>query len=252
MNLILTIATHGNETIGHRVAKRLQGIQLQNGTIQVLVANPLAYKKRKRFIDEDLNRSFPGNSEGNHEQKIAATLMPIIQSADVVIDIHSTTSDLKDALIITKADRRTLECVKAIQPKYVLLMQFSKTNALISNAKIGIAFEYGADKDQRAIEKTVRGIERLLVHLGCITKRVPKNNTVTTIFEVRESMVKPKNATLRSTIKNYRQVKKGEVYAYDSKQGEIRAKKDFYPILFGEKNYKDYFGFVSYKKRLLQ
>jgi succinylglutamate desuccinylase len=253
MNIILNIATHGNETIGHKVAEKLKRVKLQSGTLKVQVANPLAYKKRKRFIDQDLNRSFPGNSNGNYERKIAAKLLPIIKSADVVIDIHSTTSGLKDALIVTKADKKTLACVKAINPKYVLLMSFTKTHALISNAKVGIAFEYGADKDQKTINKTVLGIKKLLAHLGALPKQAFKNNDKETIlFEVRESVNKPEKSKLKSSVKNYSLIKKGAVYAYDSQNQDIKAKRDFYPILFGEKNYKDYFGFASYKKSIIR
>lgn len=253
MNIILNIATHGNETIGHRVAEKLRGLKFKTGTLQVQVANPLAYKKQKRFIDQDLNRSFPGKNNGNYEQRIAARLLPIIKSADVVIDIHSTTSGLKNALIITKSDKKTLACAKAICPKYILLMSFSRTHSLISNAKVGIAFEYGADKDQKTINKTALGIKRLLAHLEMISKEKFKTKCKkrSLFFNVEEVIRKPSGAILKPTIKNYKIIKKGETYAYGPEGQEIKAERDFYPILFGEKNYKDYFGFASYKQKVL-
>lgn len=252
MKVILNIATHGDETIGNSVAKKLKNLKLKIGTLSIQIANPVAYRRRKRFIDQDLNRSFPGKANGNHEQKLAFKLLPIIKSADIVIDIHSTTSDLKDALIVTKSDSKTLACVKVINPKYFLKMSVTKDNALISNAKVGIAFEFGRDRDIKTINKTVLGIKRLLSHLKMLSNKTLKIHPVKTkiiFFDVKKIVEKPKGALLKRSIRNYHLVKKGSVYAYDSSGREIKAERDFYPILFGEKNYKDYFGFASYIKK---
>lgn len=221
MKIILNIATHGDETIGHKVVEKIKKLKLNSyHELIINIANPKAYYIRKRFIDQDLNRSFPGNLNGNHEQRIAAKLFPVIKSADLVIDIHSTTSDLKDALIITKLNKKTKEYIKVIKPKYLLWMKATKNSALISNAKVGIAFEYGSDTSRVAISNTVRDIKNLLGYLRVID------------FKNKE----------HKKIKNYKLVKSGTVYAkYKNKY--IKAKNDFTPILFGEKNYKDIFGF---------
>ena len=107
MKILLNIATHGDETIGHAVAKEIQKLKITKGKVIIHVANEKAYKLKKRFVDQDLNRSFPGNVEGNHEQRLAVNILPIVKSADLVIDIHSTTSELKDALIVTKQNKKT-------------------------------------------------------------------------------------------------------------------------------------------------
>jgi len=47
-------------------------------------------------------------------------------------------------------------------------------------------------------------------------------------------------------IKNFKMVKKNDTIAV--REGKaITSKKDFYPILFGEKAYKDIFGFSAIK-----
>jgi predicted deacylase len=244
---ILNIGTHGDEQIGLKVAREIEKLTIIQGELIVNVANPKAFQVKKRFIDEDLNRAFPGKKNGNYEQNRAYELVPLIKSADVVVDIHSTTSELKDALIVTKLDKKTKEYLRVISPKYALVMNATKNNAFISYAKTGIAFEYGKDKDPKVAKKIILDITKLLVHLGMISnpnKAVVQ--TVTTFFDVYTSVVKPKGAVLDGKTKNYVLVKKGQVYARIHKK-ELVAEKDFYPILFGNKNYKEIFGFAGKK-----
>jgi predicted deacylase len=248
MNVILNILTHGDEIVGLKVAKEIGKLQIQNGHVEIQVANELAYQKRRRFIDQDLNRSFPGKSDGNHEQRLAAKIAPKVKEADVVIDIHSTRSGLKDALIVTKINKKTRECIESIAPKYLLYMRATKNNALISNAKIGIAFEYGKNNDERALKNIVMGIKRLLIHLNMLKGDKKRKSTKTTWLDVYGTVPKPKGARLSATVKNYKIIKRGSVFA-SHKGNVITAPKTFYPILFGENSYKEIFGF---KARLLK
>ncbi|MFZ2390467.1 MAG: succinylglutamate desuccinylase/aspartoacylase family protein, partial [Minisyncoccales bacterium] len=205
-----------------------------------------AFELNKRYIDQDLNRSFPGKKNGNYEEKLAYKLLPIIKSADVVLDIHSTTSESKDAIIVTKLNNKILKCINSIQPKNVLIMNATKNNALISQAKIGIAFEYGKDDDSVAIKKTFEGIKKLLNYLKIINLKYKKTNKIINYFNVTSVVPKPKGYKLIKKIKNYKLIKKGSVYAIN-KNKKILATEDFYPILFGEKKYENIFGFKGKK-----
>jgi len=239
MKILLVIATHGNEKIGLKVAKEIEKLNIDN--LVVKIGNEKALKLNKRYIDQDLNRSFPGKRNGDYEERRAFELSPIIKSADIVIDIHSTTSNIKDTLIVSKLNKEMLLCIKSIQPKYVIIMEKSK-NSLISQAKIGISFEYGKDNSMIALKKIVLDIKKLLNHFGLIKAILPKNKTATKYFNVTSIVPKPKGYKLLNKIKNYTLVKKGTAYA-TNKNKKLIADEDFYPILFGEKNYKNYFGF---------
>lgn len=192
------------------------------------------------------NRSFPGKKNGNYEERRAYELMPLVKSADFVIDIHSTTSQLKDALIVTKLNKKMLEYVKIIQPRRVLLMNVVKNKDLLSYAKAGVAFEYGGDKDPVVLKKIVNGIKSLFAYFGIISIASKKIKINTTFFKVYKSVLKPEGAKLDKKIKNYNPIKKGQTYAILGDK-KIKAKNDFYPVLFGEKNYEDIFGFAARK-----
>ena len=246
MKIILNILTHGDEKIGLKVAKEIEKLNINKNILSVQIANKKAFEIHKRFIDQDLNRSFPGKKFGNHEQKLAYKLLPIIKSADIVIDIHSTTSNLKNTLIVEKFNKKTIKYIKVIQPKYVLVMNATKNNALISQAKIGIAFEYGKDNDPNTLKKIVADIKKLFKHLGLINIRISKRKNTTKYFNVFSKVHKPKEYKLLKKIKNYKLIYKGETFARRGNKYLI-AEEDFYPILFRERNYKDYFGFRGKK-----
>jgi len=242
MKIILNILTHGDERIGLKVVREIKKLNINRNALVVQIANRRAFKLRKRFVDQDLNRSFPGKKNGNYEEKLAYKISPIIKSADIVIDIHSTRSDLKDAIIVTKLDRATKKYIKAMQPKYVLVMNATKNKALISQAKIGLAFEYGKDNDSATLKKVVADIKKLFCYIGLIDIQLPKSKTTMQYFNVVSEVTKPREYVLLKKIKNYKIVHKGEVFATNGKNPLI-AKESFYPILFGSENYETIFGF---------
>lgn len=247
MKVLLNMATHGDEKIGLKVVEAIKKIKITNGLLATNIANKRAFKLGKRFIDQDLNRSFPGCPTGNYEKRLAYKLSPIINSVDVVIDIHSTTSNLKNAIIITRLNKKTKKCIEAISPDYVLLMTVTKNNALISGAKIGIAFEYGSDNDNVSLKNTIVGVKRLLAHLNMISDDyLNETRNYPIFFNVYKTIPKPKGAKLNKNIRNCILVKKGQVYA-KVKDKSIIADNNFFPILFGEKKYEDIFGFAAKK-----
>jgi len=245
MKIILNIMTHGDERIGLKVSKEIEKLHISKDTLAVQIANPRALAANKRFIDQDLNRSFPGKKDGNYEQRRAYNLLPAVKKADMVIDIHSTTSNLKDALIVTSMSKKIKEYIGVIKPKYLLLMNAVKNKDMISHTKHGIAFEYGKDKDASVLKKIVMDIKRIFGHLGIIEPvALSKKNIETQYFNVTSTVAKPKGYKLMGNIKNYKLVKNGQSYARDRNKF-LRAKEDFYPVLFGQKNYEDIFGFKA-------
>ncbi len=244
MKVLLNILTHGDERIGLKVAREIQKIETHNHSLVVQYANDRAYRLKRRFIDQDLNRSFPGKKKGNYEERIAYKLSSPIKSADLVIDIHSTKSELRDSIIVTKLKNKTLKYIKAIQPRYVLVMNVSQDQALISQAKVGIAFEYGKDNDPLVLKKIVRDLKKLFSQIGLLDLELPKRKFLTKYFNVYSEVKKPKKYKLLPKIKNYKLIHRGIAFATNGKD-YLTAEESFYPILFGNSNYKTIFGFAS-------
>lgn len=251
MKIILNILTHGDERIGLKVAREIVKLGVDPDVLVVQIANEKAAQLRKRFVEKDLNRSFPGKMRGKYEERLAYKLLPIIKSADVVIDIHSTTTDLKNAIIVTKVNQQTIRLVKAIGPQFLIYMKPSGDTALISGAKVGLAFEYGNDHDPKVVQRIVQGVKRLLVALGIGHIRISLNKLPVRYLEVTGQVGKPAGYKLMSDVKNYKLIPKGKAFAMNKKGDELVAKKDFSPVLFGNNSYKDIFGFEATKSKVL-
>ncbi len=244
--------THGTEKIFQKVFLNLKSLPTdivgvdEEIKINLLISNTLAVTRGIRYLEKDLNRSFPGNPNGCFEEKLAFKLKPIVDEQDVVIDIHSTESGLKDAVILTRITEKNLNLVRATNAKNVLLMDLTVNNALISSAKIGIGLEFGSDNSLRAIRKTTDCIKLILNQLGSEIKVDARATAKKRFFRITRIINKPEGFIALDTIKNYELVKKDEVYAYHPKTGrKLRARTDFYPILFGEPQY-EHFGFMGF------
>jgi aspartoacylase len=113
--------THGNEYTG---VWCIQHLQTQTSKLQTLypslsisteLANPLAFSKNQRFVDTDLNREFSidrlRQQQSMHESQRARQLEQMYcdptkeyPSIDVMIDLHSTTSNMGITLIVPESD----------------------------------------------------------------------------------------------------------------------------------------------------
>jgi uncharacterized protein len=95
--LIVTGAVHGNETCGtvaiRRVLDEIAGDRLAivAGELSfVPITNPLAYERRQRQGDRNLNRKLaPTDAPREFEDRIANWLCPLLARHDVLLDLHS-------------------------------------------------------------------------------------------------------------------------------------------------------------------
>lgn len=238
---------HGDELIGKKIISKLEKLNIKKGTLGLILANPRAIEVKKRFIDQDLNRSFPGNAKGNHEEKLAHELKEKLNEFDFVLDIHSTVTDTKDLIIITKSNKKILDLIAIFKPKRVALMKRSiSRKALTYHCKAGISFEYGKDKDLNVLNKIEKDILYILGGFGVTKNKLKEKNNKIEFYKIEGMVLKDENDRLSRKIRNFKLIKKGEAIAKSGRE-VVSAKKDFYPVLFGGKSYKDIFGFEAEK-----
>src|SRR5205085_1727922 len=90
---------HGDEPLGPKLAATLIKNPLPG--VSALVANPAAVAASTRFIDQDLNRSFPGDpSAAGYESRRAAELLTLARGYDLVLDFHNTLCPHNDCCFI--------------------------------------------------------------------------------------------------------------------------------------------------------
>ena len=255
MKILIVGSTHGHEKIGLKVIDELRKLNLDSNQVEFVVGNPKASELGVPFTEGDLNRIFPGRPDGNYEEKRAFELSKKIKLADLVIDIHSTkTTDLGEnsMVIVTKYDDETKRILDLISPPKVLIMRYKSNNALISQAKVGIAFEYGLDDSEAVLKATIHDIVTIFKSYGLIEQNTCSNPRVpspSSVFDVYDAFKKNFDGdyVLSDEIENFKQIKEGGVVCSTNSNKRIVADEDFYPILFGNNRYKDILGFKAHK-----
>lgn len=155
--------THGNERIGVYLEKKFSRcpalVQRPSFSTQVFLANPQAVAVGVRYIDRDLNRSFDldrlqNDHSTSYEDLRAKSLYQMIgpnsnAPIDVILDIHSTTSNSGLTLIIDDENRFTLQLASYLQQVDSAIKIYSTAHsgrsrdALRSLAKYGFCLEVG-------------------------------------------------------------------------------------------------------------
>lgn len=101
LRVLITGAVHDNETCGTHAILRVIGeidaglLALKSGMVTfVPVANTLAYQKKQRNGDRNLNRRLrPTSDPKEFEDHVANWLCPLMQQHQVLLDLHSFRGD---------------------------------------------------------------------------------------------------------------------------------------------------------------
>ncbi|MFM7417408.1 MAG: succinylglutamate desuccinylase/aspartoacylase family protein [Alphaproteobacteria bacterium] len=101
-HLALVALTHGNEIAGAAVLAEMlvAGIRPERGRLSLIFANTEAFlafdpanPTATRYLDEDLNRLWGEDrlqsSRDSREMRRVRALLPVIESVDVLVDLHS-------------------------------------------------------------------------------------------------------------------------------------------------------------------
>ena len=95
--LLVLGAVHGNEVCGTRAIERVLGeldagsYAIERGTLTLVpVTNPLAYQKKQRQGDRNLNRNLGVTDQPvDFEDHVANVLCPLLAAHEVLLDLHS-------------------------------------------------------------------------------------------------------------------------------------------------------------------
>jgi len=221
-NIAIVICLHGDELFGLEIMDKL------SKNIPVFIGNPLAIEKRRRFIDMDLNRSFPGDEKGSYEEKRAAYLLNELKNFDCVIDIHSSSCDLELFGIITKVNEKNLALANKLGLKKLIIMseKVGLGKSLIDHVPCGISLEIGPHEKKENIDEVIKAINN-------------SNGVEEHEIEFLEvfSVIPKIERNIKILINNFKPVKKGSLIAKGKK--DYYAEEDFIPLFVGEKAYEN-------------
>eukprot|EP00586_Coscinodiscus_wailesii_P021202 CAMPEP_0172500208 /NCGR_PEP_ID=MMETSP1066-20121228/135753_1 /TAXON_ID=671091 /ORGANISM="Coscinodiscus wailesii, Strain CCMP2513" /LENGTH=340 /DNA_ID=CAMNT_0013274325 /DNA_START=52 /DNA_END=1074 /DNA_ORIENTATION=- len=199
--VVVVGGTHGNEYTGVWCIKALERRLLTPAKawpsldVETLLSHPEAYKQNKRFIDTDLNREFSekkltggeGNCTTTVESLRARELDELLgpkfgdgdPKTDVIIDLHSTTTNMGISLIVQEGDVEMNRAAAYVSYKSggeegdarILMRTVPRKDlpGVVSLARHGFTVEVGPVPQgvlrHDAVEKTERAMYFLLEYL---------------------------------------------------------------------------------------
>ncbi len=216
-------AIHGNEKIGIEIIREIQNIKLEVGKLILIGGNPRAYKKNKRFIDYNLNRSFgdPPLAPDKSYEKIRAELIGnILKTCDLLIDIHQSNSD--NTFCVCEPNSNSL--ATSLKEKYVInsMDEGCTDKYMDSLGKQAVCIELGKIGDTKSREKNLqqglKQVKFILAKNGLINGNYkPAGNEKSEILKVFKVYKVQKKFTLDKNIQAFQILKTGEMIGNDGK-----------------------------------
>ncbi len=174
--VVVVVFQNGDDTFGQTVFEYYRSLPNWRNhpfAFLLVIANPEAVRQGVRYVDIDMDRSFPGSLFGWREHRQADMLLQLIRNLakdgeePYVLDIRTTTSKLWVTPIVTKlevAQRRIINLASPHTYSEVVVMgeAFARTS-LIGNIQKGASLQFGLEFSAQAsaitvVDDVVRGI----------------------------------------------------------------------------------------------
>jgi hypothetical protein len=237
--LAVVVRQHGDEPCGERAMERLltdDDLQL-TGAVTFVVANERAAELEQRFVDEDLNRAYPGDPEAaSHEARLASELLDAVGDL-VVLDLHSTVSTEEPFALyqrLTPGSRQLLERTgldRAVDIR-------TEPGGLTQHVD-GVAVECGYKGNEAAVDNAERVVRNVLAAYDVVAGEAAIGDP--TVFEVIERV---DGAGYEFLGENFVVVPEGEPFARRGEE-ELTRDEPFYPVLMSTDGYDESVGFAA-------
>ena len=237
---------HGDEPAGERIVERLlEELTVEDGvdegTVQLVVANEPALAVGERFTETDLNRTFPGDVESDtYETALAARLTTVLEGADAILALHTSHSAPPPFAIYTHLSDTVRKTVTGMPVDYVVDVSSLRPTTLDSTLPNTISLETGRQGSEDAVEFGVEAARAFLRTHGILQDEEP-TFTEKTVVSVEEEVPKGEG-TPEVYYRNFEEIPKGEVFARDDVYTHRAPRDGLVPVLASEHGYEDIFG----------
>ncbi len=243
-------AIHGDEPCGARAIERLVDEDPQvERPVKLILANEPALEAGERYLDADLNRSFPGDPDADaYEKRLANRLRSALVGCSTLA-IHSTQSHAEPFVVVDSMD----EVARAVAP-HLPVDAVIQTDAFTEGRLIEhphtIEVEAGLQGTEAAADNAYWLSRAFLAATGVLP--APGADDVVDaggreevpVFRLRDRIPKPPAEEYEVFARNFERVDAGERFA--AADGEpLHADHVFYPVLLSAYGYGDQFGYVA-------
>lgn len=233
---------HGDEPAGEVIVERLiDELDVDAGTVQLVIANEPALEAGKRYTETDLNRAFPGDIDSDdYEKALAVRIYDILEGADATLALHTSQSAPPPFAIYSNLTDSVRKTVTALPVDYTLDSSNLRGTTLDSVIPHTVSLEAGGQQTEGAIRFGYDAtLEFLRVH-GVLRDREP-TYTETKVVEGHREVPKGSGEP-HLYFENFEEIPKGEVFAKDDEVTHRVSEEGIVPVLASEHGYEDIFG----------
>jgi predicted deacylase len=239
---------HGDELGGVRAVERLLDESLTaDRPVKFVIANEEAIEAGERYLEADLNRSFPGDSDADeHERRLAAAVSDEIEGC-LTLALHSTQSYAEPFAVVDGIDDMARDiCPRLSVAAVVETSEYIQGRIFVATDAIEV--ETGFQGSDQSEENALRIVQEFLTATGVlpgdtIRREVPA-------YKLLYPIDKEPADEYEVFAENFECVDAGEPFA--AADGvELTAEDDFYPVLLSPYGYANVFGYAAEKLETL-
>ncbi len=241
---------HGDEPCGVRAVERLLADDPDvRRPVKLIVANEVALERGERFVDEDLNRAFPGDPDGQtRESRLAHEIAREVQGC-TVLALHSTSSYPDPLAVIDTVD----EIARSLAPRLpveILIETDEHTEGRLIEHAHTIEVECGLQGTEQAAKNGYWLLRAFLAASNVLSAPAADERLAAAerkevqVFRLEGPIPKPPGREYEVVVPNFEQVDAGERFAIADGEA-LTAEAPFYPVLLSAHGYDDIFGYAA-------
>jgi predicted deacylase len=243
-DVAVVAGVHGDEPCGPRgVDAFLADPPTFRRPVRFVVANERALERGVRYVDEDLNRAFPGDADADsHERRLAADLLSTVENC-TTLALHSTQSYAGPfALVDTVDPEKATLCTRL--PIDAVVETAAYAGGRLIDYPGTVEVECGRQWSEAAAANATDLIEAFLGATGVLPSAIPEPDPDVPVFRLTDRVPKAPAADYEVFVDNFERVAPGVPFA--SADGDERVAEDpFYPILMSADGYEEVFGYAG-------
>lgn len=236
---------HGDEPCGvHAVETLLAEAPAVQRPVAFVIANEEAIEQGRRYLDSDLNRSFPGDHESaGHEKRLAAALIEEIGDC-TTLALHSTQSYEDMFALVDTVDDLARRVCSELPIDAVIETSGSNEGRIFSGIPATIEAECGYQGSEKAADNAVEMTRAFLHAVDVLPGEHRRVVEELPVFELGAPIPKAMGEVYEVYADNFEQVSAGEAFA--ATDGDpVVAEEAFHPVLLSPEGYEDVFGYTA-------
>ena len=245
-------AIHGDEPCGVRAVERLcrdvDPADLSR-PVKLVVTNEEALTAETRFVDEDLNRTFPGSPDADtHEGRLAHDLAREVQGC-TVLALHSTQSYAEPFALVDTVSA-VARSVAPRLPVAALIETGTHTNGRLIEHAHTVEVECGLQGTTKAADNAYWLTRAFLAATNVLAPPTVESPLVAgtgdevPVFRLDDRIPKPDGERYEVHVDNFERVEAGEPFASVGEE-TLTAEETFYPVLLSAYGYENQFGYAA-------